>query len=271
MGEQQSLVVEPRDRAGRGAARAVRRQGRVPGVIYGGKEPPAMVTMDIRDIRIAYEKGGFMSRLVELDIKGKKQKVLPRDVQLDPVSDRPVHVDFLRVLPDTRIKLSVPMQFVGNEESPGIKRGGVLNVVRHQVEVYCRADSIPDHLTANLVDLDIGDSVHISMVALPEGVRPTITTRDFTVATIAPPTVYVEEVPVAAAAAVPVEGEAPAEGVPGTEGAAGAPGAAPAAPGAKGAAAGAKGAAAGAKGAAAGGKGAAAGGKEEAPAGKGKK
>ncbi|MBM3505128.1 MAG: 50S ribosomal protein L25/general stress protein Ctc [Alphaproteobacteria bacterium] len=218
MSKQTALVVEPRERAGRGAARAVRRQGKVPGVIYGGKEPPTNIALDIRELAGAYERGGFMSRLVEISVAGKAQKVLPRDVQLDPVSDRPIHVDFLRVSPDTRIQVAVPMQFTGQELSPGIKRGGVLNVVRHEVEVYCRADSIPERLTATLENLDIGHSVHISNVTLPEGVRPTITGRDFTIATIAPPTVYVEEVPVAAAAAT-AEGEAaPAEGDAAAEG-----------------------------------------------------
>jgi large subunit ribosomal protein L25 len=241
MSQMTAIVVEPRERAGRGAARVVRRQGRVPGVIYGGKEAPAMVTLDIRDLRDAYEKGGFMSRLVELSIAGKAHKVLPRDVQLDPVSDRPVHVDFLRVSADTRVKVAVPMQFTDHEQSPGLKRGGVLNVVRHQVEVYCRADAIPDHLTASLADFDIGHSVHISGVKLPEGVRATITTRDFTIATIAPPTVYVEEVVVAPTAAT-AEGEAAAtaEGAVPAEGAAAAPGAPGAAAPAAGAAPGAK-------------------------------
>jgi large subunit ribosomal protein L25 len=167
----------------------------------------------------------MLSTLLMLELDGQKTRVIPRAVQLDPVTDRPVHVDFLRLTEGARIALAIPVHFRGQENSPGIKRGGVLNIVRHEVELYCPVDNIPPFIEGDLNGLDIGDSLHISAFALPEGVRPVITSRDFTVATIAPPTTYVEETPVVAAAEVAVEGEegAAAEGAaPG-----GAPGAAP--------------------------------------------
>ncbi|MBM3533368.1 MAG: 50S ribosomal protein L25/general stress protein Ctc [Alphaproteobacteria bacterium] len=227
MAEIVTLAAERRDRAGKGAARATRRSERVPGVIYGDKKPPILISVEQRALERVAGKESFFAKLATVTVDGESFKVLPREVQLDPVSDRAIHCDFLRVGPKTRITVAVPIHFENEAASPGLKRGGVLNVVRHAVEVYCLADSIPDAFTADLTGLDIGDSIHISHVKLPEGVKPTIA-RDFTIASVAAPTVYVEEAPVAAAATA--EGEAAA--APGAEGAAAAPaaGAAGAAP-----------------------------------------
>ena len=227
MSDAVTLAAERRDRAGKGAARATRRTDRVPGVIYGDKKSPILISVEQRALERVANKESFFARLATVTIEGESHRVLPREVQLDPVSDRPIHCDFLRVGPKTRITVAVPMRFENEAASPGLKRGGVLNVVRHAIEVYCLADSIPESFTADLTGLDIGDSIHISHVKLPEGVKPTIG-RDFTIASVAAPTVYVEETPVAAAA---VEGEA-AAAAPGAEGAAAAPaaGAAGAAP-----------------------------------------
>lgn len=226
MAENVTLAAERRDRAGKGAARATRRSDRVPGVIYGDKKPPLLISIEQRALERVAGKESFFARLATVTVDGESHRVLPREVQLDPVKDRAIHCDFLRVGPKTRITVAVPIHFENEGASPGLKRGGVLNVVRHAVEVYCLADSIPELFTADLTGLDIGDSIHISHVKLPEGVKPTIA-RDFTIASIAAPTVYVEESPVAAAAA---EGEAAAAGAEGAAApAAGAAGAAPAA------------------------------------------
>lgn len=226
MSETTSLVAEVRERGGKGAARATRREDKIPAVIYGGKEEPLMVALDRNALTLTVNKGSFTSKLCTLEIKGKQHQVLPRDVQIHPVTDAPIHVDFLRVTAGTQISVMVPMVFTDHEASPGLKKGGVLNVVRHEVEFICRADSIPEKFTKSLAGLEIGDSIHISHIDLPEGVHPAIRNRDFTIATIAPPTTQ-EEVarPVAAAEAAPAAGAAVA--APGA-----APGAAKAAPGA---------------------------------------
>jgi large subunit ribosomal protein L25 len=183
----------------------MRRAGRVPAVVYGAKQPPSMISVDPKDLMRALRAGSFLATVFDVDVNGKTERVLPRDVQFDPLTDRPMHVDFLRVSPTTTVTVDIPVAFRNEEASPGLKRGGLLNIVRHEIEAHCRADAIPHHIEVDLTGLDIGDSVHISMVTLPEGVRPTITDRDFTVATIAAPTVVQEET---AAAAAPVEGEA---------------------------------------------------------------
>jgi large subunit ribosomal protein L25 len=211
MSETNTIVAEARDRAGKGTARAVRRTGRIPGVVYGNKEPPELISLDTKSVVRELHRGSFTSKLFDLEIGGKKLRVLPRDVQLDPVTDRPVHVDFLRIAADSRIRVMVPTVFIDETQSPGIKRGGVLNIVRHEIEFYCRADSIPANITISLAGMDIGHSVHISHVTLPEGVRPVIADRDFTVATVAAPTI-VAEVEVKPAETVAVEGEAAVEG-----------------------------------------------------------
>jgi large subunit ribosomal protein L25 len=210
MSEVNTIVAEARDRAGKGTARAVRRTGRVPGVVYGNKEAPALISMESKLLVRELHRGSFTSKLFDLEIDGKKIRVLPRDVQVDPVYDRPIHVDFLRIAADSRIRVMVPTVFTDEGLSPGIKRGGVLNIVRHEIEFYCRADSIPENITISLTGTDIGHSLHISHIKLPDGVRPVITDRDFTVATVAAPTVVAEvEVKPAEAA---VEGAAAAPG-----------------------------------------------------------
>jgi large subunit ribosomal protein L25 len=213
-----TLSAQPRDRVGKGAARAVRRAGLVPAVIYGGKETPLPVAIEPLALRRQLETGAFFTTMIELDLAGKPHKVLARDVQFHPVTDRPEHVDFLRVTADTLITVDVPVIFDNEETCPGIKRGGVLNIVRHAIELECRADAIPHALHADLSTLDIGDSLHISHIQLPAGVTPTITDRDFTVATVAAPTVVRDEALQAAAAAQAAEAEAAAAAESAAEG-----------------------------------------------------
>lgn len=232
MAENVTLAAERRDRAGKGAARATRRSDRVPGVIYGDKKPPLLISVEQRALERVANKESFFARLATVTVDGESHRVLPREVQLDPVKDRAIHCDFLRVGPKTRITVAVPIHFENEAAAPGLKRGGVLNVVRHAVEVYCLADSIPELFTADLTGLDIGDSIHISHVKLPEGVKPTIA-RDFTIASIAAPTVYVEEAPTAAATAEGDAAAAAAAGAPGAAAPAAGGAAAPAAGGDK--------------------------------------
>jgi len=182
-----SLKAAARERVGKGAARAERRAGRIPAVIYGGKETATPITLDYKDVFLQIRDGHFLTTVYEIEVEGKKIRALPRDFQLDPVKDFPMHVDFLRLTKGAEIAVSIPVSFINEEESPGIKRGGVLNVVRHEIEVNAPADAIPDEIVADLTGLDVGDSLHISAIALPKGVTPTITDRDFTVATIAAP------------------------------------------------------------------------------------
>ena len=244
MADMIELNATARPRAGKGAARAVRREGRIPAVIYGDKQDPETIALDENELWKTVTKGKFLSSVFQINIEGRKLRVLPRDVQVDPVKDRPVHVDFQRVAADGMIRVKVPVKFINELLSPGLKRGGVLNVVRHDVEVICPADKIPLAFEFNLEGLEIGRSIHISAVTMPPNVRPTIINRDFTVATVAGASSKgeVEVAPVAAAgaaAATPAAGDAKAGA------------AAAAAPAAKAGAAPAKGAAAPAKGAAA--------------------
>ncbi len=193
MAEISIIAAQRRERAGKGPARAARRAGRVPGVIYGSKKDPSMVTVDPRELDRELKTGTFLATIYDVQVDRDKERVLPRDVQFDPVTDRPIHVDFLRVSAATSVTVQVPVNFLNEEESPGLKRGGLLNVVRHEIEMTCRADAIPSSIDIDLTGLDIGDSIHISMISLPDGVAPTITDRDFTVATIAAPTVVQED------------------------------------------------------------------------------
>jgi large subunit ribosomal protein L25 len=202
------LKVAARDRVGKGAARATRRAGLVPAVIYGDKQPPEPIAIERKDLATRIKAGGFLTTLFSVDLNGERSRVIPRDVQFDPVRDFPIHVDFLRLGEGARLDVSVPVNFINEELSPGIKRGGVLNVVRHEIEVNCLADQIPEQLVADLTGYDIGDSLHISAIPLPEGVTPTITDRDFTVATVAAPAVLtVEEEEVEEVEGVEGEGE----------------------------------------------------------------
>jgi large subunit ribosomal protein L25 len=200
------LPAQARERAGKGPARATRRAGQVPGVIYGAKKDPNMIAVEERLLNKLLHQGGFFSTLFDVKVDGKAERVLARDVQFDPVSDKPVHIDFLRVSAATSVHVEVSVHFLNEDKCPGIKEGGVLNVVRHEVELVCRADAIPQHIEVDLSGLEIGEGVHISMVKLPDGVHPAITDRDFTIATIAAPTVVRDE---AAAAQAPAEGAAP--------------------------------------------------------------
>ncbi|MEQ9143642.1 MAG: 50S ribosomal protein L25/general stress protein Ctc [Parvibaculaceae bacterium] len=193
MAENTTLTAQARDRAGKGVARALRREGRVPAVIYGDKKSPDLVSLAYNEVIRLWNRGTFMSSLLDLEVDGKSQRVIPRDVQLDPVRDFIIHVDFLRLGKGSTIAVEVPVHFLNEEEAPGLKRGGVLNVVRHEVELTCPAESIPDAIEIDLTGLDIGDSVHISAVKLPDGVTPTITDRDFTIATVAAPASLVSE------------------------------------------------------------------------------
>ncbi|WP_439817893.1 50S ribosomal protein L25/general stress protein Ctc [Zavarzinia sp. CC-PAN008] len=186
MAEANIIAALPRAQGGKGPARAARREGRVPAVIYGDKKSPELISLELRGLLREYLKGGFLSTIYEVEIDGRKERVLPKDVQLHPVTDVPLHVDFQRVSPSSRIVIGIPVTFVGHADSPGLKRGGVLNIVRHQVEVRCPPDAVPEHFEVNLAGLEINASVHISAVTLPPNVVPTIVGRDFTIATIAP-------------------------------------------------------------------------------------
>lgn len=187
-----TMSARARDRVGKGAARAVRREGFVPAVIYGGKQPPLSIAIDPKALNRELDKGTLFTGLLDLQVEGTKHRVLARDVQYHPVTDRPLHADFLRVSERTRIDVAVPVEFTNEETCPGLKRGGTLNIVRHEVEVSCLASAIPQAIVVDLNGLDIGDSIHISHVNLDDGVEPTITDRDFTIATIAAPTVALD-------------------------------------------------------------------------------
>jgi large subunit ribosomal protein L25 len=232
----QELSAEPRTTKGKGPAYQIRCKGQIPGIVYGGKEQPQPVSVDAQVLTRLFDSGAFLTSLFMLDIAGKKTRVIPRALQLDPVSDRPVHVDFMRLAEGASVKLAIPVHFRGQENSPGLKRGGVLNLVRHEVELICSADNIPDYIEGDLDGLEIHGTLSISDFKLPEGVKPAIQ-GDFTVVSIVAPTHVIEEQKAAAAAAAaaalaPVveEGEVPVEGaVPGAAPAPGAaaPGAAP--------------------------------------------
>jgi len=189
------LAATVRPRSGKGAARQARREGRVPGVIYGDKQPAETISLEYNELFKQFMKGHFTSTLIHLDIEGRKVPVLPRDVQLDPIKDIPVHVDFQRVSEESRVRVDVAVHFINEGLSPGLKRGGVLNIVRHEIEVMAPAHAIPAYFEVDLEGLEIGRSVHISAVKLPEGVRPTITNRDFTICTIAGAVRQEEEAP----------------------------------------------------------------------------
>ncbi len=195
MSDTNILEAEPRERVGKGAARATRRAGRVPCVIYGAKKDPVAISIEPLDLRKNLQSGTFFSTICEIKISGggNTERVLPREIQLHPVTDVPQHVDFLRVSTATRVTVEVPCNFINEEDCIGLKRGGVLNVVRYAIEVICMVDAIPQSIVVDLAGLDIGDSIHFSHVSVPEGVEPTISDRDFTIATIAAPTVVEEE------------------------------------------------------------------------------
>ena len=222
MSEALTLAAEARERAGKGASRALRREGRVPAVVYGGKEEPLAIHVEERGLRRMLDTGHFTNSIVEISVGGTTVRTLPKDIAFHPVSDRPLHVDFLRVAKDAKVEVAVPVIFVNEDDSPGLKRGGVLNIVRHELELVCDAAEIPEEVTIDLAGTDIGDSIHISQVTLPQGTRSAITDRDFTIATIVAPSGIKSEAAEAAAAAegmeelapdeVPLVGEEAAEG-----------------------------------------------------------
>jgi large subunit ribosomal protein L25 len=185
MAELIELKATARKSTGKVANRALRASKMVPAVVYGGEKGPANVALEYKLVWQHYQTGHFLATVYLLDVDGKKERVIPRDVQVDPVRDFPIHVDFLRVSKSSRIDVEVPVQFINEDASPGLKRGGVLNIVRHEIECSCPADAIPERITVDLSGLEIGDSVHISAIKLPAGITPVITDRDFTIATIA--------------------------------------------------------------------------------------
>jgi large subunit ribosomal protein L25 len=187
MSDALTLSAQQRDRAGKGASRALRREGRVPAVIYGDKKDPETIHIEERALNKLLGTGHFMNSIVELEVDGKKITTLPKDVAFHPVSDRPLHVDFLRITKGATVEVSVPVVFTNEEASPGLKRGGVLNVVRHELELVCDATNIPDEIEVDVTGTEIGDSIHISAVKLPKGSESAITDRDFTIATIVAP------------------------------------------------------------------------------------
>ena len=187
MSETLTLSAETRDRAGKGASRALRREGRTPAVIYGGNEDPAAIHVGEKELVKALGTGHFFNSIVELTVGGKTVRTLPKDVAFHPVSDRPLHADFLRLSADHAVHVNVPVVFANEEKSPGLKQGGVLNVVRHELELVCAPDSIPDDIVVDVTGFEVGDSIHISSVTLPAGVKTAITDRDFTIATIVAP------------------------------------------------------------------------------------
>ena len=206
MSDSEVMAAQSRKEIGRGAARAARRSGRVPGVIYGAGKDTQSISVDQRELDREMGRGGFYTRLYRLKVGKISEQVLPREVQLHPVTDVPMHVDFLRLSGDSTIRLQIPIYFENEEDSPGVKRGGVVNIVRHEVEVNCRADAIPESFTADLSGLDIGDAVRISNIFLPEGVEPVINDRDFTIATITASSAAIEEAAEEAAAAEAIMG-----------------------------------------------------------------
>lgn len=181
------LKASARDRVGKGAARALRREGLLPAVIYGDKKPALPITIPVKETTLTLHKGGFLINIGTIDIDGEKHQVIAKDFQLHPVRDDVLHVDFLRVSGNTTLTVDIPVTFINEETCPGLKKGGMLNVVRHTVELIVPANAIPESLVFDLAKVEIGDTLHISATTLPEGAQPTITDRDFTVATLAAP------------------------------------------------------------------------------------
>ncbi|NTJ42952.1 50S ribosomal protein L25/general stress protein Ctc [Agrobacterium larrymoorei] len=190
--ETYELKAEARERVGKGSSRELRRNGLIPAVIYGDKQAPVSIAISTNEITKRIHAGGFMTTIATIDVNGQKYKVLPKDYQLDPVRDFTMHVDFLRVSGNSTVTVEIPVHFINDDKSE-IKKGGVLNIVRHTVEAHVPANEIPDAITVDLDGLKIGDSIHISQVKLPKNVSPVITDRDFTIATIVPPVVAVVE------------------------------------------------------------------------------
>lgn len=210
MSKNYALQAESRERAGKGVARALRRDNKIPAVIYGDNKTPVTISLSSKDANVTYNKGGMFTTLCDLDVAGDKHLVLARDVQLQPVTDVVQHIDFLRVTSKTTLKVDVPVEFINEEQSPGIQEKGVLNVVRYDIELICSATHIPDSIIVDLAGKEHGDSINVSDATLPEGTKPVIDDRDFTIATLMAPRKIEEE---------SVEGEEGAvEGEEGAEG-----------------------------------------------------
>lgn len=207
MSEQLTLTAVKRDRSGKGAARAARRDGLLPAIIYGDRKESVSITLNANEFRKLISQTGIFSQLLNVTVDGDDNSVLTRDIQLHPVTDVPLHVDFLRIAKGAKIAVMVAVEFINEDKSPGLKTGGILNVVRHEVELECPATAIPENIIVDLDGTNVGDTIHISAIELPEGVTPTITDRDFTVATIAAPAAEVEEVPETEADEEAAEGE----------------------------------------------------------------
>ena len=213
MSEQLTLPAEARDRAGKGASRALRREGRVPAVVYGEKKDALSIHVEEKLLTKMLQTGHFMNSVVMVDVAGKATRTLPKAVDFHPVTSRPIHVDFLRIGEHSQVNVNVPVRFDNEEASPGLKRGGVLNVVVHDLALVCDASEIPDEIHIDLTGLEIGDTLHISQVKLPKGAKPANADEDFTVATIvAPSAMKAEEEETAPEGAVPTVGEDEAEG-----------------------------------------------------------
>ena len=187
MSDTLTLPAERRERAGKGASRALRREGRIPAVIYGGKEEPTAIHIEEKELVRQLMTGHFMNSIVKIEVGGDSVRTLPKDVALHPVTDRPTHVDFLRLSRDATVEVSIPVVFVNEDASPGLKKGGVLNVVRHELDLVCPATAIPAEIEIDVTGKDVGESIHISEVTLPEGSSSAITDRDFTIATLVAP------------------------------------------------------------------------------------
>ena len=209
MSNVKQLSAKRREKAGKGAARAVRREGRVPAVVYGSGEAPVSISLDFTAANRLVYAGHFLTTVFEIDVEGTKLRAIPRDYQLEPVKDTVIHIDFLRLGAGAKVRVEIPVHFSGHEASPGLKRGGALNIVSHSVEMNVPAESIPEYLNADLTGLDINDSIHISALKLPEGAKPT-NDRDFTIATISAPSGFNEGADAAPAAAPAAAAKAPA-------------------------------------------------------------
>ncbi len=205
-----SLNAEPRPRAGKGAARAMRRSGRVPGIVYGDKRDPVLISLDPRELARVLARPGVFATLVDISVDGTTHRTLPRDIQYHPISDAALHVDFMRVAAGAQVTVTVPVAFINHERSVGLRRGGILNIVSHGLEMTCSVDNIPERVVVDLDGLDIGDSIHLDAVEMPPGARPAIRQRDFTIASIAASSAVKEEA-LAAAATAATAAATPAE------------------------------------------------------------
>ena len=212
-----SLEASIRSTKSKGEVNSLRQKGEVPAIIYGGTEKNQKVSLSKKQIKYLIEQENFLSNIISLNVDGQSIKALPREVSYDTLTDDPIHIDFLRIVKGAKIIIEIPVRFINNEKSPGLKRGGVLNIVRRKIELKCATENVPNELVVDLEGLEIGTSIKISSISLPENVTPTIQGRDFVVATVAAPTVFKEpEKPAEETAAEGTEGAEGAEGAEGT-------------------------------------------------------